>query len=135
MTQPAPRSEKAGSNRAFGVTFAVVFAILSLWPLVHGRLPRWWLLIPAAAFLLVALAKPDLLALPNALWLRFSLLLNRIMSPMIMGLLFFLVATPTGWAMRLARRNLLSLNKPAKKSYWIERSPPGPATGSLRNQF
>ena len=127
---------RAGSDRAFGVTFAVIFAVLAAWPLLHGGSPRWWLLALAAALLAIAIAMPSFLAGPNQVWFRFSLLLGKIVSPVIIGGIFFAVATPTGLIMRLLGKNLLSLSKPAaRQSYWVDRVPSEPSERSMRNQF
>ena len=87
---------KASSDRSFGLVFTFVFAIIALWPILSRQAPRWWLLATAAIILAISLLKPALLALPNRLWLRFGLLLNRIVSPIVLGIMFYVVVTP--WA-------------------------------------
>lgn len=127
---------RLGSERAFGVVFAVVFAFIGLLPLLGSREPRYWALVIAGIFLGLAFLAPKSLAPLNRLWFRFGLLLHRVISPLIMGLLFFLVITPTGWIMRLLRKDILHLKfDPKAESYWIERQPPGPDGDSLKNQF
>ena len=127
---------KGSSNRAFGLVMAAAFAIGGLAPLVRGHAPRWWCLGITAAFLVVALAKPALLAPLNRLWMAFGLLLHRIVSPVVMGLVFYGVVTPIGLLMRLLGKDLLRLrlDRPGP-SYWIERRPPGPAPDSMPRQF
>jgi hypothetical protein len=127
---------ESSSNRSFGLVFAAVFAIVALWPLPWGGAVRWWSLAVAAGFLVLALAIPSVLAVPNRLWLRFGLLLNRIVSPLVLGIVFFLVVTPMGIAMRLLGKDPLRLKAAAPgASYWIRRDPPGPSPDSLTNQF
>ena len=127
---------KSSSDRSFGIVFAVVFAVLGLWPLVSGGAARWWSLGVAAAFLAVALAAPSLLAVPNRLWMRLGVLLNRIVSPVVLGIVFFLVVTPMGVVMRLLGKDPLRLRAKAPgATYWIAREPPGPAPETLTNQF
>ena len=127
---------KGSSDRSFGVVFAVVFTIIGLWPLISSPNVRWWSLAIAFAFAGVAFVRPSLLAPLNRLWLKFGLLLNRIVSPLVMGLLFFVVITPIGLIMRAAGKDLLNLKfDPKANSYWIEREPPGPAPESIKNQF
>ena len=127
---------KSSSNRGFGCVFATVFLIIGLWPIIFGGALRWWSLIVAAAFLVITLVAPALLALPNRLWLRFGLLLNRIISPVVLGFLFYVVVTPIGALMRLfGQDNLRLRGSPADGSYWIKRDPPGPKPDSLNNQF
>lgn len=112
------------------------FALLSLlaWWNGSARLIYW--LAASALFLAVTLAAPNLLAPLNRIWFRFGLLLNAIVSPIVLGLLFFLIITPMGWLMRLfgARPLHLTFDRTAD-SYWIRREPPGPPPSSLKNQF
>jgi hypothetical protein len=131
------RDDKAGSsNRNFGLVFAVVFAIIGLLPLVHGGALHLWALIVAVPFLVVALVAPALLAPLNKLWTRFGMLLHRIVSPVILGLLFFVIITPMGAVMRLLGKDPLRLRRdPQSPSYWITRSPPGPPAESFVDQF
>ena len=127
---------KASSNRSFGWVFTAVFLVTALWPLLSGRPLRWWSLVVAVVFLLITLFAPALLALPNLLWLRFGLLLNRIISPVALAFLFYVVVTPTGALMRMFGKDSLRLRgRNANGSYWIKRDPPGPNPDSLNNQF
>ena len=123
------------SNRGFGLVFTGVFVVIGLWPLATGAPPRLWSLMISGAVLLVTLAAPSLLARPRRLWLRFGLLLHRIVSPVILAFLFYGVVTPTGLLMRLFRVDSLRLHHRSEKSYWIERDPPGPKPDSLSHQF
>src|SRR5918996_3929404 len=118
---------RGSSDRGFALVFAVVFAIIALWPLIGGEPPRWWAALIAAGFAGVGLVKPSLLAPLNRLWTRFGLVLHSVVNPLVMGLLFYLVVTPTGLVMRMMGRDLLRLKAdPDARSYWIEREPPGP---------
>lgn len=124
------------SDRSFGVVFAVVFALIGLWPLIGGGAVRLWPLIVAAAFLLAAVVRPKILAALNLLWFRFGLLLHRLTNPLIMGLVFYLAVTPTALIMRALGKDPLRrrLDRTAK-TYWIERRPPGPAGETMKQQF
>jgi hypothetical protein len=127
---------KGPSDRAFGATFTVVFLLIALWPLLGGEAPRAWALIVATAFLLAALIRPTLLAPLNRLWLRLGLVLHRIVNPVVMGLIFFLMITPMAVIMRLLGRDHLRLKwEPEAQSYWIERDPPGPPPATMKQQF
>ncbi len=127
---------KASSNRGFGWVFTAVFLIVGLWPLLFGGALRGWSLIVSGVFLLITLLAPALLALPNRLWLRFGLLLNRIISPVVLGFMFYVVMTPLGALMRAVGKDTLRLGRDDKdSSYWIRRDPPGPKPDSLSNQF
>jgi Saxitoxin biosynthesis operon protein SxtJ len=130
---PAPES----SDRSFGFVFAVVFCIIGCWPLLYGEPLRWWALAVAAVFAVLALIRPQLLHLLNLAWLAFGRLLHRIVSPLVMGMLFFAAVTPTGWLMRLRGRDILSLKRrPELKTYWIRREPESqPAPETMKNQF
>lgn len=144
MKRPAATHERlareenvqGSSNRSFGLVFAAVFAIIGLWPLLGDGGVRIWSLAISLAFLAVALLRPVLLAPLNRLWTRFGLLLHHVVNPIIMGLLFYLVVTPTGLVMRALGKDLLRLRFDRQaKSYWIERQPPGPAPESMKDQF
>lgn len=127
---------KGSSNRSFGLVFAVVFILIALFPLLQGQAMRLWALGVSGALLVVAFLLPTLLTYPNHLWLRFGLLLNAIVSPVAMGVLFFLVITPTGLVMRWFGHDPLRLKfDTTASSYWIKREPPGPEPRSLTNQY
>ncbi len=127
---------QGSSDRSFGIVMAVVFAIIGGWPLLSEGSPRWWALIAAALFCGLAVLHPALLAPLNRLWFRFGLLLNKITSPLIMGLLFYGVMTPYAYVLRWLGRDLLRLRlDPSAASYWIERKPPGPAPETIKRQF
>ncbi|MGH6610354.1 MAG: SxtJ family membrane protein [Burkholderiaceae bacterium] len=129
-------SIESSSNRSFGIVFAVVFAVIGALPLISGDSVRIWSLAVAAAILVVALAVPSILAHPNRLWLRFGLLLHKVVSPLVLGIMFFLVVTPIGLVMRLFGKDLLRLRfEKAASTYWIDRSPPGPKPDSIDHQF
>jgi hypothetical protein len=133
-----------GSDRSFGLVFASVFALIGTWPALGLGWPprldpsalRLWSLALAAGFLAAALLYPSLLHGLNRLWFAFGSLLGRVMSPVIMGLLFVVAVVPTALVMRLVGRDLLRLKIDRQsKSYWLVRDPPGPARDSMSNQF
>jgi hypothetical protein len=127
---------KGSSDRAFGLTFAVVFAALAGISAWRGG-PSWpYTLGASAVFAVAALAVPGLLAPLNRMWLQFGLLLHKVTTPLILGLMFYLVVTPTALILRLLGKDLLHLNGDDEAaSYWIERQPPGPAPESMPHQF
>ena len=139
MNEHQPRhlaTVKSSSDRSFGIVFTVFFAIIALLPLLHGHPLRLWALSLAAVFLLLALLLPASLAPLNRLWTKFGMLLHHIVSPLALGILFFLVVTPIALVMRILGKDPLRLRLDrSAKSYWIERTPPGPAADSLKNQF
>jgi predicted membrane metal-binding protein len=125
------------SLKSFGLTFAAVFAIVGLWPLVWRHAdPRWWALAVAALFAAVTFLAPQILKPLNQLWHRFGLLLHGIISPIILGLMFFVAVTPIALVLRLFGKRLIPTGfDSAATSYWVERTPPGPDPQSLKNQF
>jgi hypothetical protein len=125
-----------GTERSFGIVFALVFTVIGLWPLISGGAVRTWSLLIAAAFLLAGFAAPAVLAPLNRLWFRFGMLLGRIVSPVVMALLFYLTVMPTGLLMRLFGKDVLRLKFDSQaETYWIPREPPGPPPDSLKQQF
>ncbi len=127
---------KQGSPRGFGIVFAVVFAVIGLWPLMDGEGARAWALVLAAVLLVLALMRPALLAPLNRLWLGLGAVLHRIVNPLVMGLMFFAIIMPTALVLRLMGKDLLRRRfHPGAESYWIPREPPGPEPQSMRNQF
>ena len=124
------------SDRNFGLVFATVFALIGSVPLIFGRGIHLWALIVAAGFALAAVVAPATLAPLNRVWLKFGLLLHKVVSPVVLGIMFFLVITPIGLFMRALGKDLLRLKVDKQApSYWIERVPPGPTPDSLKDQF
>jgi hypothetical protein len=124
------------SDRGFGFVFAGFFAIVALvrWWKEHGG--AGWFAAAAVAMLLVSLIRPSLLAPLNRIWTRLALVLSKVMNPVIMAILFFLVVAPIGLLLQLFKKRPLALEFDREaKSYWIERTPPGPLPGSMKNQF
>jgi hypothetical protein len=127
---------EVGSDRSFGLVIGGALGIVGLLPLRDGGELRVWALIAAAPFVLLALVHPRWLHPLNVGWMRFGAVLNTVVSPIVMGVVFFLIVTPMGLVMRALGKDLLRLRRdPAARSYWIDRTPPGPAPESMRNQF
>jgi len=127
---------KPGSDRNFGFVMAGAAAIFGCLPLLRGHQPHWWLLAVAVAFVALGILAPRALFPLNYLWFRFGLLLHRVMSPLVIGAVFFVCVTPIGLMLRLFGKDVLSLRRRADmSSYWIVREPPGPEPGTMANQF
>ncbi|MBI1867383.1 MAG: hypothetical protein HYS06_03675 [Methylocystis sp.] len=132
----AHRAVANSSDRAFGLAFAAVFAVIAIWPLArHAEAVRWWALALALALLALALFAQERLAPLNRLWSKVGLAMHAVVAPLIMGLLFFCAVTPMGLFLRMSGKDLLRLRRRGASSYWIAREPPGPAAGSMKNQF
>lgn len=124
------------SDRAFGIVIGVFLALVALAPLRAHHPIRWWALALALLVLAVAGVRPGWLHLFNRLWTKLGLLLSRVATPIVMGLLFFLVVTPVAFLLRWLGKDPLQRAPDAQAAtYWIERAPPGPPAESMLNQF
>jgi hypothetical protein len=123
---------KISSNRSFGIVFFVVFLLIALYPLTYEGEIRIWSLIISIIFLILGLLNSKILAPLNKIWFKFGILLGKIVSPLIMGVIFFLVVTPIGLIMRLLGKDVLNLKYNKNKSYWIEKNGP---KSKMKNQF
>jgi hypothetical protein len=125
-----------GSERSFGLVFTIAFAVISLWPLISERSPRYWALVIATIFLILTGLCPWILRPLNILWGRFGALLHRIVAPLVMGVVFFFVVTPLAVVIRFLGKDPLRLRfGQVDRSYWIERQPPGPDPQTMTRQF
>jgi len=130
------RSIKSGSNRSFGLVFSSFFAIVAVAPAFSGGTMRVWAIVVAFCFLTVALFAPKWLGRLNSLWFRFALLLNRFITPVVMGLLYAILFVPTGLILKAQGKDFLRLKwQPDAGTYWIERPPPAPEPKSMTRQF
>ena len=123
---------KISSNRSFGIVFFVVFLLIALFPLTYSGEIRIWSIIISLTFLTLGLLNSKILTPFNKIWFKFGIFLGKIISPVIMGIIFFLVVTPTGLIMRLLGKDLLNLRYNKNKSYWIEKDGP---ESKMKNQF
>lgn len=127
---------KMGSERGFGFVFAVVFAIIGLWPLIGDGAIRVWAMGVAAAFLAIALVVPRALRPLNIAWFKFGLLLYKITNPIVMAVMYYIAVVPVGLLLKVFGKDpLLRRFDPEAKSYWIDREPPGPEPESMKRQF
>tara|TARA_B100001971_G_scaffold110502_1_gene101491 strand:- start:2300 stop:2689 length:390 start_codon:yes stop_codon:yes gene_type:complete len=124
---------KISSNRSFGIVFFIFFIIVSIYPLIKGGEIRIWSLFIALIFLILGIINSKLLTPLNKIWFRFGILLGNFVSPIIMGIVFFIVVTPVSLILRLLGKDVLSLKKNNKKrTYWIDKSDP---KSKMKNQF
>ena len=123
---------KISSNRSFGIVFFVVFSLIALYPLTYSGEIRIWSAIISIIFLVLGLLNSKILAPFNKLWFKFGILLGKIISPIIMGIIFFFVVTPIGLIIRILGKDVLNLKYNKNQSYWIEKNGP---KSKMKNQF
>ena len=123
---------KIPTNRNFGLVFCFVFFLIFLEPIIRDAQLRYWSLVISLIFMILGLINSKLLTLLNKIWYKFGLFLGKIVSPFVMGLIFFLVVTPTSLLLKLLNKDILNKNKKKTKSYWIEKDE---KKSSMKNQF
>jgi len=123
---------KLGSNKSFGIVFFIVFLIIAIYPILSNGNFRLWSLVVSLVFLILGLINSRFLTPLNKLWFKFGIILGKIISPIIMGIIFFLVVTPIGLLMRLLKKDVLNLKFNDNKTYWIEKNGP---KSKMKNQF
>ena len=123
---------KLGSNRSFGIVFFIVFILIAFYPLINQGEVRIWSIVISLFFFILGIANSKILTPLNRIWFKFGLFLGKIISPIIMGIIFFLVVTPIGLIMRLFGKDVINLKFDSNKSYWIEKNEP---KSKMKNQF
>ena len=123
---------KIGSNRSFGIVFFVVFLIISLWPLLSGNEVRIWSLIVSIIFLILGSINSRILTPLNKIWFKFGIFLGNIISPIVMGIIYFAVVTPIALLLKVINKDVLSLKKTKNSSYWKNKEK---YISSMKNQF
>ena len=123
---------KRSSNKNFGIVFFIVFIIIGFWPLLDINTYRLWAIIIAFIFLALGLVNSKLLTPLNILWFKFGIFLGKIVSPIVMGVIFFFVVTPIAILMRISKKDLLNLKFNNKETYWIKKSN---YKSKMKNQF
>jgi hypothetical protein len=133
MEQHSSNSMTPGSERSFGLVMAACFAVIAAFPAVSGGSVRLWAVIVAAVLLVLGLCAPRLLRPFNVAWFRLGLAMHRVMTPLVMAVVYFLVMWPTALLLRLRGRDALRLRRDGRAaSYWVARVPP---PSSMKNQF
>jgi hypothetical protein len=120
------------TNKNFGLVFSLVFLIISLWPLISQNEIRYWALILSVIFLTLGLLNSTILLPLNKMWIRFGIFLGNIISPIMMGIIYFFVVTPTGFALRALKKDVLRIKKNNKETYWVKKEDP---KSNMENQF
>ena len=122
---------KISSNRSFGLVFFAIFLIISIWPLLDNQDIRIWSLIISLIFLILGILNSNILKPFNKIWFKFGMFLGNIVSPIIIGLVYFLVVTPTGFIMRFLGKDLLKLKKNKNNTYWLAKN----YKSNMKDQF
>ena len=123
---------KISSNRSFGIVFFIFFLIISIYPIFKDGNFRVWSLIIAIIFLILGITNSKILTPLNKIWFKFGLFIGKIVSPIVMSIIFFMVVTPTSFFMRILGKDLLNLKYNNNKSYWINKTGP---KSKMKNQF
>ena len=123
---------KRSSNKSFGIFFFIVFLLVAIWPIFNNESYRLWAVLISTSFLILGIFNSKLLTPLNILWFKFGLFLGKIVSPFVMGIIFFAVVTPIGVFMRILKKDLLNLKKNHSDSYWIIKKG---KNSKMKNQF
>jgi hypothetical protein len=122
---------KSKENITFGILFFIFFLIIGLYPLKSGGVIRVWSVVLSLVFLIITIIRPNLFTFLNKLWIKFGILLGKIMSPIVMGFVFFFVVTPIGIFVRIFKKDVMGLKRGAS-SYWINKED---KIHSMKKQF
>jgi len=120
------------SNRSFGIVFFIAFLLIALYPLLNGENIRIWSLSISFIFLILGIFNSKILSPFNKKWFEFGIFLGKIVSPIIMGIIFFTIVTTTGLIMRLFKKDLIRLKFNQNKSYWKKKTG---IKSKMKNQF
>ena len=123
---------KINSNKSFGIVFSILFLIIALYPLLSNNNIRFWSLLLSLIFIILGVTNSKILSPLNKIWFKFGLFLGKIISPIIMGLIFFCIITPTSIILRLFNKDILNLKKNNADTYWIKKSK---LKSKMKNQF
>ncbi len=123
---------KLPSNRNFGIVFSIVFLIIAIWPILNQNEIRIWSIIISFIFLILGLINSKFLSPLNKAWFKFGLILGSVIAPIVMGIVFFFVVTPTGLIMKVLGKDILGLKRNKNNTYWLEKDN---SNNNLKNQF
>lgn len=127
---------KLGSERSFGLLFALIFLIIGLWPFFSGNNFRLWALGVSFVLILCAVFVPTILKPINMAWIKLGLIMHKIVNPLVLGFIFFFTVLPTGLIFRMLGKDILKLRfDPESETYWQQRKEPGPDPITMKRQF
>ena len=124
--------KETGSNKSFGIVFFIVFLLIAVWPLIDGQSLRVWSLIISLIFLVLGLLNSKLLNPLNLAWVKFGKILGKVVAPIVMGVIYFIIITPIGLFLRLIGKDILQTKFSKNNSYWIKREK---NIGPMKRQF
>ena len=124
--------KETGSNKSFGIVFFIVFLLIAVWPLIDGQSLRVWSLIVSLIFLVLGLLNSKLLNPLNLAWVKFGKILGKVVAPIVMGVIYFIIITPIGLFLRLIGKDILQTKFSKNNSYWIKREK---NIGPMKRQF
>ena len=126
------QEKNRSSNKSFGIVFFLVFFLIATYPLLYGNDLRLWSLFVSFIFLILGLMNSKILSPLNRIWFKFGIILGKVFSPIVMGIIFFIVVTPIALIMRILRKDILNLKFNENDTYWIDKKGP---KSSMKNQF
>ena len=113
--------QKKSNNRSFGILFCIVFLLIAIWPLISSSSVRYWALVLSVTFLILGIINSKLLSPLKVYWIKLGEILGKVIAPLVMSLVFFIILTPIGLILRIFGKDLLKLKKNKKSSYWLSR--------------
>ena len=125
-------NQKIPSNKNFGITFSIFFLLITIYIFINYEKLNLWLLSASAIFFILGITNSNLLLPVNKIWFKIGIFLGKIISPLVMGIIFFLVITPIGLILRIFRKDVLKLKFSSDKSYWIDKDS---LKSTMKNQF
>ena len=113
--------QKKSNNRSFGILFCIVFLLIAIWPLISSNPIRYWAIVLSITFLILGVVDSKLLSPLKDYWIKLGEILGKVIAPLVMSLVFFIILTPIGLILRIFGKDLLKLKKNKKSSYWLSR--------------
>jgi len=109
------------NNKSFGILFFIVFLLIAIWPVINSEPIRIWSIIISILFLILGITNSKILTPLKRGWIKLGEILGKVVAPIIMGFIYFIIITPIGILMRLFGKDLLNIKFNKDKSYWIKR--------------
>ena len=123
---------KISSNRSFGIVFSIFFSLVGIYLLLNNSPVYYWSFLISLIFLILGLLNSKILGPLNQIWFKFGILLGKVVSPIVMGIIFFLVITPIAILLKIFGKDVLKLKLNNNETYWIEKNEP---KSDMKKQF